>query len=214
MLVIGAGATGAQVASIFNAFGSRIQLFQSGPRILPTEDEDVSIAVAKAFRESGISVHESFGEIESFEKTTTGVRMNFKKDDTRGSAEAALVVVAIGWVSNAKGLDLAAAGVETDRRGFVGVDAFMQTSVPHIFAAGDITGGLMLVPQAVQAAFVAATNAVGKSLMKYENRASPIGSFTDPEYAQAGVSDARAREERDVVKAIGHFGSTTRTIID
>src|SRR6478752_6730706 len=54
MLVIGGGATGAQVASIFNAFGSRVQLFQAGPRILPTEDEDVSAAVATAFRESGI----------------------------------------------------------------------------------------------------------------------------------------------------------------
>src|SRR5262249_17239837 len=69
MLVIGAGATGVQVASIFNAFGSRIQLFQAGPRILPTEDEDVSAAVATAFRASGIVVHESFGAIESFEKT-------------------------------------------------------------------------------------------------------------------------------------------------
>ena len=83
MLVIGAGATGAQVASIFNAFGSRVQLFQAGPRILPTEDEDVSAAVAAAFRESGIVVRENFGAIESFEKTPTGVRMIFSKDGVR-----------------------------------------------------------------------------------------------------------------------------------
>src|SRR6185295_1711486 len=61
MLVIGGGATGVQVASIFNAFGSRIQLFQADARILPTEDEDVSAAVAAAFRKSGIVVHERFG---------------------------------------------------------------------------------------------------------------------------------------------------------
>ena len=214
MLVIGAGATGVQVASIFNAFGSRVELFQAGPRILPAEDEDVSAAVATAFREAGIVVHESFGEIESFEKTPTGVRMNFRKEDARLSAEAALVVVAIGWVSNAAELGLAAAGVETDRRGFVKVDPFMQTSAPHIFAAGDITGGLMLVPQAIQNAFVAATNAVGKSLTKYENRASPIGSFTDPEYAQVGLTEAQAREGRDIVRAVVNFDVTTRTIID
>ena len=83
MLIVGAGATGAQVASIFNAFGSRVQLFQAGPRILPTEDEDVSTAVAAAFRESGIVVHENFGAIESFEKTPTGVRMIFSKDGVR-----------------------------------------------------------------------------------------------------------------------------------
>src|SRR5207344_1168566 len=77
MLVVGAGATGVQVASIFNAFGSRIQLFEAGPRILPSEDEDVSAAVAEAFRESDIAVNESFGSIVSFEKAATGVRMFF-----------------------------------------------------------------------------------------------------------------------------------------
>ena len=66
MLVVGAGATGVQVASIFNAFGSQIQLFQTGPRILPSEDEDVSAAVAAAFRSANIAVHENIGAIEGF----------------------------------------------------------------------------------------------------------------------------------------------------
>jgi pyruvate/2-oxoglutarate dehydrogenase complex dihydrolipoamide dehydrogenase (E3) component len=112
MLVVGGGATGVQVASIFNAFGARIQLFQAGPRILPSEDEDVSAAVAAAFRESGIVVRESFGTIESFEQTPSGVRMVLSKDGTRDSAEAALVVVAVGWVADTAGLSLATAGVD------------------------------------------------------------------------------------------------------
>src|SRR5262245_49941333 len=74
MLVIGAGATGAQVASVFNAFGSRVQLFQAGPRILPTEDEDVSAAVAEAFRASGIEVREDLGAIARFGRKAGGVR--------------------------------------------------------------------------------------------------------------------------------------------
>lgn len=94
ILVIGAGATGAQVASVFNAFGSRVQLFEAAPRILATEDDDVAAAVAGAFRESGMIVRENFGTIESFEKTPTGVRMNFAKDGTRDGVEAALAVVA------------------------------------------------------------------------------------------------------------------------
>src|SRR5262249_4507129 len=69
MIVIGGGATGAQVASVFNAFGTRVQLFQAGPRILPTEDEEVSAAMANAFRESGIEVREAFGAIASCETT-------------------------------------------------------------------------------------------------------------------------------------------------
>jgi pyruvate/2-oxoglutarate dehydrogenase complex dihydrolipoamide dehydrogenase (E3) component len=214
MLVIGAGATGAQVASIFNAFGSRVQLFQAGPRILPSEDEDVSVAVATAFRESGIVVRENFGAIESFEKTPGGVRMIFSKDGARDSAEAALAIVAVGWVGNTARLNLAAAGVETDQRGFVAVDAYLRTSAPHIFAAGDITGRLLLVPEAIHDGFVAATNAVRGATITFGNRVSPIGSFTDPEYAQVGLTEAKAREKHDIVTAIVRFDSTTRTIID
>ena len=199
MLVVGAGATGVQVASIFNGFGSRVQLFQAGPRILPTEDEDVSAAVAAAFRESGIVVRESFGAIESFEKTPSGVRMVFSKDGTRDSAEAALAVVAVGWVADTAGLNLATAGVETDPRGYVRVDSYLRTSAPHVFAAGDITGRLMLVPQAIQDGFVAATNAVRGATTTLGDQVSPIGSFTDPEYAQVGLTEAKARESHDVV---------------
>jgi len=214
MLVIGAGATGVQVASIFGAFGSRVQLFQAGPRILPTEDEDVSAAVAAAFRESGIVVRENFGTIESFEKTREGVRMIFSKNGAWDSAEAALAVVAVGWVADTSGLSLAKAGIETDPRGYVRVDAYLRTSAPHIFAAGDITGRLMLVPQAVHDGYVAATNAARGATTARWDQVSPIGSFTDPEYAQVGLTEAKAREAHDVVVAVVRFDETTRTIID
>src|SRR5258705_8969208 len=125
MLVVGAGATGVQVASIFNAYGSRIQLFQTAPRILPSEDEDVSAAVSAAFRESGIVVHENFGTIESFEKTPTGVRMIFSKNGDRDSAEARLAVVAGGWVADTARLSLATAGGETDHLCFVKDDEYI-----------------------------------------------------------------------------------------
>jgi dihydrolipoamide dehydrogenase len=214
MPVIGAGATGVQVASIFNAFGARTQLLEAGPRILSSEDEDVSAAVAAAFRESGMVVRENFGAIESFAKTSTGVRMTFSKDGHRDSAEAALAVVAVGWVADTARLSLAAAGVEVDHRGYVKVDGYLRTSAPHIFAAGDITGRLMLVPQALDDGFVAATNAVRGPTMPLENRVSPIGSFTDPEYAQVGLTEAKARAAHDVVTAVVHFDSTMRAIID
>ena len=214
MLVVGAGATGVQVASIFNAFGSRIQLFQTGPRILPSEDEDVSAAVAAAFRSANIAVHENIGAIEGFEKTPSGVRMIFSRDGVRDSAEATLAVVAVGWVADTAGLSLAAASVETNHRGFVRVDEYLRTSTPHIFAAGDITGRLMLVPQAIRDGFVSATNAVRGPTMTIGNPVSPIGSFTDPEYAQVGLTEAKARKTHDVETAMIRFDSTTRTIID
>ena len=204
----------AQVASVFNAFGSRVQLFHRGPRILPTEDEDISIAVCAAFRQAGIVVLEDFGEIESFEKTPRGVRMNYRHQGDRHSTEASLAVVAVGWQANTAELNLAATGAKIDDRGFVVVDPYLRTTAPHVYAAGDVTGRLLLVPSAIQDGFVAATNAVRGPTMTLDEAVNPIGSFTDPEYAQVGLTEAQARSLHHVVMSTIHFDATTRTIID
>ena len=170
--------------------------------------------MASAFRESGIEVTEDFGSIESFERTPGGVRMFFSKDGRREETEAALAVIAIGWAANTADLSLERVGVETDGRDFVRVDEFLRTSAPHVFAAGDVTGRMMLVPQAIQEAFVAATNAVQGATMKELEGAAPIGSFTEPEYAQVGLTEKQARAAGEVVVAKVSFDSTTRTIID
>jgi dihydrolipoamide dehydrogenase len=217
ILVVGAGATGVQVASIFNAFGSHVQLFEAAQRILITEDEDVSATAAAAFRDSGMRVHENFGAIESFEKTAAGVRMNLVKDGHRSSAEATLAVVAVGWMADTAELNLPVAGVALDQRQFVKVDEYLRTTAPHIFAAGDVTGRPMLVPQALQSGFVAATNAVPGQVMplKLEDQVSPTGSFTEPEYAQVGLTEADARRAHDdILTVVERFDSTTRPIID
>src|SRR4029077_7029221 len=140
--------------------------------------------------------------------------MIFSRNGNRASAEATLAVLAVGWVADIEGLRLASAGVETDHRGFVQVDGYLRTSTPNIFAAGDITGRQMLVPQAIQEGFVAATNAVQGLTMTIGGPVSPIGSFTDPEYAQVGLTEAKARKTHDVLTAVVRFDSTTRTIID
>jgi dihydrolipoamide dehydrogenase len=214
MLVVGAGATGVQVASVFRDFGARVELFEAGPRILPTEDEAVSAAVAESFRSAGMTVREAFGSIEAFERTPRGVRMVFTKAAQRSTACAQLAVVAIGWMADTAKLGLEQLGVATDPRGFVRVDAHLRTSAAHVFAAGDVTGRLMLVPQALEDGYVAATNAVRGPVMTLENTVAPIGSFTDPEYAQVGLTETKAREARDVLVAVVGFDSTTRTIID
>lgn len=214
MIVVGAGATGAQVASVFNAFGARVQLFQAGERILATEEPEVSAAVGAAFRAAGIEVHEGFGTIERFERTEGGVRMVYVRDEVRACAEAALVVSAVGWSANTAGLNLAAADVETDGRGFIRVDEHQRTSAAHVYAAGDVTGGLMLAGQALQAGFVAATNAVRGPTLAATETVGPVGSFTDPEYAQAGLGEAQARTSHDVEVVTVEFAAMTRAIID
>ena len=214
LLVVGAGATGAQVASVFNELGSRVLLYEAAPRILMTEDEDVSRVMAESFRAAGIEVHEAFGRIIGFEVADGGVRMTFDGGNGTESVEASVAVGAIGWQADTAGLNLPAAGVETTPRGYIAVDAHLRTSTPHIFAAGDITGRLMLVPQAVQDGFLAGTNAVQGQGLTLTPPVSPIGSFTDPEYAQAGLSETKARQDHNIVVATTPFAVATRPIID
>ena len=214
MLVVGAGATGVQVASIFHAFGSRVQLFQRGPRILPTEDADVSAAVAEAFRASGVAVHEGLDRIDSFEKTPSGVRMNFTRNAAPERAEAALVVVATGWQANTEGLNLAAAGVETDDRGFVKVDAHLRTTAPHVFAAGDVIGGLLLVPAGPAGGLRRRDERGVRADAGRRSSSHPDGQLHGPGVRAGGPhggAGPRGARRRDGGRSLR---STTRTIID
>ncbi|HEU5480239.1 MAG TPA: NAD(P)/FAD-dependent oxidoreductase, partial [Candidatus Tumulicola sp.] len=189
LLVVGAGATGMQVASIFNDLGSKIVLCQTGPRIAPSEDAEVSIELARAYREHGIDVHENCGPIERFEAIDGRVRTVFR---SREPVETQLVVSCIGWVADTERLNLRAAGVRTSSRGFIEVDDYRRTSASHVFAAGDVIGRSMLVPQAVRDGYVAGGNAATGKLFPVPGGLEPIGSFTDPEYAKVGLTEDEA----------------------
>ena len=115
VVIVGSGVAGAITGYSLARTGTRVLILEAGPRIVPTEDGEVSAAVAEALRKSGMIVRENFGAIESFEKTPTGVRMNFSKDGQQDCAEATLAVVAVGWVADLAALNLPAASVEVDR---------------------------------------------------------------------------------------------------
>ena len=214
MLVVGAGSTGVQIASMFHAFGTRVELFEAGPHILPSEDEEVVAAVAGELRSSGVVVHERFGAIESFENTPAGVRMSYRDGSGDRAAEAELAIVAAGWVADTAHLNLSAAGVVLEPHGSIKVNRFLQTSASHVYAAGDVTGRLMLVPGAIEDGFVAATNAVQGPTYPLPHLLTPSGSFTHPEYAQVGLTEAKARETHDVVTTVVPFEAVVRAIIE
>jgi len=210
LLVLGTGATGVQVASIFNALGSRVTLVDSGPRILKTEDHAVSEAVRAGLEASGVQVATDAGPVERFEVVHNGVRMVHASR----AFDASVVVVAAGWVANARGLGLESAGVELDERGFVRVDEHLRTTAPGIWAAGDVTGRGMVVHEAVRQGVLAATNAVRDAGAVLPDQVSPVGSFTDPEYASVGLTEEQARRAHDVLVATVAFDGLPRPIID
>ncbi|MBV8136012.1 MAG: NAD(P)/FAD-dependent oxidoreductase [Deltaproteobacteria bacterium] len=212
MIVIGAGATGAQVASIFNALGSSVTICQAGPRIIASEDSEVSDAVAASFREDGIAIYQGFGAIERVDRASNG-------SVTLAGAqhpplEAELVVCAIGWRADTDALNIKVAGVETNARGFIEVDDSLCTSAPHVYAAGDVLGRSMLVPPAVRDGFIAGNNAARAERLVVPADVEPIGSFTDPEYAKVGLTEEQARAHHDVLVSNASYAETTRPIID
>ena len=104
--------------------------------------------------------------------------------------------------------------METDPRGYIKVDTELRTTAPGIYAAGDVTGHLMVVHEAAREAYLAATNATLGRTDVLPAEVSPLGSFTDPEYASVGLSEATARESYDVIVGTERFDSLPRPIID
>ncbi len=212
-IVIGAGATGAQVASILHALGSSVTICQAGPRIVASEDAEVSDAVAAAFREDGMTIYQGFGRIERLDPAARGVSVTLAGAQ-HAPLEAELVVCAIGWTADTDSLNLKAAGVETNARGFIEVDDSLRTSAPHVYAAGDVIGRSMLVPQAVRDGFIAGNNAAGVEPLTLQTGVEPIGSFTDPEYAKVGLTEEQARGGYDAIVSRASYAETTRPIVD
>lgn len=214
MVVLGAGATGVQVASVFHAFGTKVHLLEVGPRILPTADPSVSAAVAERFRAMGIDVRIGFGSVASFERTESGVATHLLAGEERTRIDAELVVVAVGWVADVSDLELGRVGVDTTDRGFIAVDEYQRTSNPNVFAAGDVTGRIMLGSEAIRDGYLAATNAVRGPSAANAAHLVPQGSFTDPEYASVGMTEDEARRDREIHCTVLEYSSCTRPIID
>ena len=211
--IVGASSTGCQLASVFAAFGARVTLLEVAPRILPGEDLAVSEGIAEAFAGRDIEIVAGIGGVERIEETDGGVRLFYSRGGEGLSLDVGAVVMAVGWPGNAEGLNLEAAGVEAER-GYVTVDDALRTSAPHVFAAGDITGRMMLVQSATYEGAVAAEGAVLGDGRKFRHEIVPHGGFTDPEYGGVGLTEEQARRDHDYVVSVVPYADLDRGLID
>ena len=205
--IIGAAATGCQLASIFADFGAEVWLLELAPRILPAEDSHVSQTMELAFKRKGIHIVTAFAGLERVEKSEAGLRVIAPKLSLPVVDE---VILAVGWPGNVEALNLAAAGIIPER-GFIPVNDALQSVTPHIFAAGDITGRMMLVQSAGHEARIAAENAVLGLRQNYGHYIVPHGGFTDPEYGSVGLTQAQAPQ---AITALVPYAEIDRAVID
>src|SRR5260221_606756 len=192
LVIIGGGATGCQLASIFSAFGTRVILMDLAPRILITEDDAVSEAMQSTFLKHSVEVITGIGGVQQIERSAIGLTLTYTQSSTQRSLPTDAVILAVGWPGNLPEMNLSAAGVEVNRN-YVVVNDTLQTSAPHISAAGDITGRMMLVQSAGYQARIAGANALSaEGTLKAEHRLVPHGGFTDPEYGSVGLTEEQA----------------------
>jgi pyruvate/2-oxoglutarate dehydrogenase complex dihydrolipoamide dehydrogenase (E3) component len=210
--VVGGAATGCQLASILEDFGCQVYLLELAPRLIPQEDEAISFALAEAFSRQQMTVITGAGT-ERLEKTEDGIQLHYHKQERPDSLTVDAVFFATGWPGNVDALNLVAAGVEAEHS-YIPVNDYLQSNVPHIFAAGDINGQSMLVQSARYEGRLAAENAVLGPYHRFTHEIVPSGSFTDPEYASVGLTEAEARQQYDCAVAVVQYDDLMRPVID
>jgi len=190
ILIIGAGAIGCEWAFIMKNFGAEVTVIEMLDQVAPTEDEMIGTLLAREMKKLKIKIILS-DKIVKVDQGEDGVTA---KTESGQELKAQKMLVSIGRAPNSKGIGLEAAGVETDARGFVKVNARLETSVQKIYAIGDVAGGMLLAHKASAEGKVAVANALGKN-EEMDYSVIPAAIFTSPEVASVGLREKDAKEK-------------------
>jgi pyruvate/2-oxoglutarate dehydrogenase complex dihydrolipoamide dehydrogenase (E3) component len=213
--IVGSGATGCQFTSIFVDFGAEVTLLEINERILVREDPDIGTEMAYQFKSKGVNVVANIGGLQRIEKNDADgdLTLVYLFDGKEEQLRVDAVMISAGWPGSVAGLKLENAGVELDRH-YVKVNDRLQTTAPHIYAAGDITGRSMLVQSASNQARIAVENALLGQENDISHHLVPHGGFTDPEYGSVGQTEAELAEQYNIISAKVPFGDLDRAVID
>jgi dihydrolipoamide dehydrogenase len=196
LLVIGSGAIGVEFASFYSDMGAEVTIVEMLPRILPVEDEDVSAFVLKALTKQGMKVHVGSG-VDAIEVGKTGVKATIKG---AGVEEFSHVIVAVGIAPNTENIGLEALGVKTDR-GHIVTDGYGRTNVEGIYAIGDVTGPPWLAHKASHEGVVCVEAIAGLKPHPFETWNIPGCTYSRPQVASVGLTEAKAKEAGHKVRA-------------
>lgn len=193
LLVLGGGYIGVEFGQLFRRLGSRVTILQRGPRLLPTEDEDVSDAVGEIFREDGVTLrldtsvtHAAPGD--------GGITLTVKTGDSEETLTGSHLLVAAGRTPNTDTLNLAAAGVEMDKRGYIPVDERLETNVPGVYALGDVNGGPAFTHISYDDFRILRTNLIEGGDATTTGRLVPQTVYMDPQLGRVGMSERDAKK--------------------
>lgn len=204
LVVLGAGAVGTEFASVYSRFGTEVTLVEMMDRVLPIEDPDVSKELQRALKKRKIDVRVST-KLEKAELTGKGVKCTLAdKNGKTEVKEVEMLLVAIGRTAVTGKLNLDAVGVDHDKDGYISVDEYNRTSVPNIYAIGDILRTPWLAHVASAQAILAVDHMSGKEVHTINYRTIPNCTYCHPEVASVGLTEPKAKEMGYEVK-VGKF---------
>lgn len=196
LLVIGAGSIGLELGQAFARFGVKVIVVEAMDRILPNEDAELSAALQRALSAEGVEIHTGV-RVTEVTRGENGFVARVQDGSMAGEIRTEQLLVATGRTPNVEDLGLEDAGIELDSKGFIRVDEVMRTSDQDVFAAGDVTGGPGYVYVAAYQGGIAAQAALvdvsGEEAISADLSTTPAVTFTDPQVASVGMTEADAR---------------------
>ncbi|CAN5329020.1 dihydrolipoyl dehydrogenase [soil metagenome] len=203
LLVVGSGAIGVEFASFYSDMGAEVTIVEMLDRVLPVEDIEVSQFMHKALTRQGMKLLVSTG-VQKLDATADGVTVELKAADGKVTTETfSHAIVAIGIVPNTEDIGLEALGIETNR-GHIVVDGYAATNVPGVFAIGDVTGPPWLAHKASHEGIICVEAIAGLNPHKFETWNIPGCTYSRPQVASVGMTEAKAKEAGHELK-VGKF---------
>jgi dihydrolipoamide dehydrogenase len=204
LAVVGAGASGSEIASAYARLGSEVLLFEALERVLPTEDADISKLAERGFKKQGITVHTNT-LVEEIESGSDSVTFTYGGS---GEGEVEWLVIAAGRGPDIEGLGLDTAGVKLDDKGLIAVDGAMHTNLQGVYAIGDLVHGPALAHKASDEGVIAVEDAAGLPTHPIAYIDIPRATFCTPNVASFGLTEAQAREQgHDVTVGKVQYGA-------
>jgi pyruvate/2-oxoglutarate dehydrogenase complex dihydrolipoamide dehydrogenase (E3) component len=200
LIVLGGGYIGLEFGQMFRRFGSEVTIIQSAARLMMLEDDDVADEVAAILRDDGITVLTSAAAVRAQPAAGGRLRLTVATEDGERELDGSHLLSAIGRIPNTEALATAAAGIRLDDRGFVVVDEHLQTSVPDVYAMGDIKGGPAFTHLSYDDHRILHANLTGRPQRSTRDRVVPYTVFIDPQLGRAGMTEREARAQGRAIR--------------
>jgi pyruvate/2-oxoglutarate dehydrogenase complex dihydrolipoamide dehydrogenase (E3) component len=200
LVILGGGYIGLEFGQMFRRFGSAVTVVQSAPRLMMIEDEDVSDEVAAILRDDGITILTSSTPTRVEPADGGRLRLTVRTEDGEQRIEGSHLLSAIGRVPNTEALTPEAAGIRLNNLGFIEVDEYLETSVPGVYAMGDIKGGPAFTHLSYDDYRILRANLVGHEKASTRDRIVPYTMFMDPQLGRFGMTERDARVQGRAVR--------------